>query len=163
MAESDVSLKPLSQLLGLRVQIAQLLIFDAILAAHLLDHQLTIAVDMDAVFRPQLQSMLKRADEGGVFGLVVGHLSQAAGFFEKRFTITANDVGVSGGPGIAARSAIGVNGQHAVFRHWYLPDPEQQTAGRTVAGGAPILGWAFRGRQPPLLIEQSGAPEEPPA
>ena len=91
---------------GLQIKRTQALVFDAILAVHLLDHQLAVAMD-DQLAAAQLQGMLQCLDETGILGDVVGGLAEVTFLFDIGFAVAFDNISVRGGARIAARPAIG--------------------------------------------------------
>src|SRR5262249_18553681 len=129
---------------GLFVEVAEVLVLDAVLAAHLLDEQFAVAVDEDAMVGAEFQGMFQGADQGGVLGLVIGHAAEAAGLLDGFLAAAGEDVGEGGGAGVAARGAVGVNSDEGGVGHCESSAPARRAAPekedcRKAAGRASIM------------------------
>jgi hypothetical protein len=71
--------------------------------------------DAEAVAEPQ--GVLEGADDGGVLGLVVGHLAQSSALLDGGRALAGDDVAEGGVAGVAARGAVGVDGQRMCYAH----------------------------------------------
>jgi tRNA threonylcarbamoyladenosine biosynthesis protein TsaB len=90
------------------VQRLQILVLDAVLTVHLLHQQFAVAEDREPVSAQSGQA-LQSADQGGVFGDVVGGLTQAARFLQRRFAGARNDEGVRRRARVTASRAVNVD------------------------------------------------------
>ena len=85
-------------------------ILDAVLAAHLLDDQFAVAADED-FGGAELGGFAEGEDEGGVFGDVVGgDADEFSAGDEGRPVLSGEDDADAGRPGIAAASAVEIDG-----------------------------------------------------
>src|SRR5260370_42437337 len=95
-------------LLGLVVQEPELIVLNAILAIHLLDEQLAVALD-DQAFAAQLGSPLQGLHQGGIFRDVVGRFAETGSFLIHRLAVADNYVSIGSRPWITSGGAVNVN------------------------------------------------------
>src|SRR5947209_2843208 len=93
--------------LGLAVQLAKIRVLDPILAGHLPDEKLAVAVDRQS-FRSKLPGTLESAQQRAIFGEVVGRSALATVLFNRILTVTVNHIGKRRRSRVAPRSAIDV-------------------------------------------------------
>src|SRR5260221_8952174 len=91
---------------GLLIERTQSFVLDLVLAVQLLDHQLAVTID-DELFAAYFLGIFECFDEAGVFGDVVGGLAEIALAFDIGLAGAFDNISVGGGPGIAARAAVG--------------------------------------------------------
>ncbi len=81
---------------------------DFVLALDLLDHELGVGDDAEAVV-VVVEGVLEAGEEAGVFGVVVGADAEEVGEFGEDDAVVVGDLGsVAGGAGVAAGSAVAV-------------------------------------------------------
>src|SRR5438045_5887882 len=69
------------------------------------------------MMRAEFERVFEGADEGGVFGLVVGHLAEAAGLLDGVGAVGFDNVGERRRAGVATRGAVGVNMESRCLAH----------------------------------------------
>ncbi len=97
-----------AQFVGPIIQGHEAGVFYLVDAVHLVDHELAVAEDEQAA-RPKLLGMFQSTHQAGIFGDVIGGFSETTLFLNGGLAGSFDDVGKSGGAGIAAGAAVGVN------------------------------------------------------
>ena len=98
----------LHQVFGLAEKDFQSGVLDSVLAVHLFDQQLAVAVDDEAP-RRKFRGPAEGADQRGVFGHVVRGFAEAIRFFDVRLTIASDDVGEGRRAGVTTSRPIDVD------------------------------------------------------